>query len=193
MVDPLTKLLKHHPGIRYDISSSSFESIVQQLRSGSIDVALEFDAAFSDWSDIHREPAGVLSVTLFVRKGHPLLQGDLISMADLANYDFLAPSDSRPYGDIVRHIYEDQNVEWQTRVHKVDYFPLVRRFVATSNAIGIATLAYSQTEDFRARFDRVPGVDPWPLAPVCCARRARWEPKPAVRAFIATMTRSTVA
>ena len=187
LVEPLAELLKQHPGIRLEINSSSFESIVQQLRSGSLDVAFGFDAAFREWSDISCEPMGKLSVTLFVRKGHPILQAGSISVASLADYDFVSPSDSRPYGEVIRDIYQTRGIEWSERVHKVDYFPLVRRLVATSNAIGFTTLAYAGTEDFRNRFEPLRGIASWPLTPVCCARRARWEPKPAVRAFIAAI------
>ena len=190
IVDPLTELVKQHPGIRYDINSASFETIVQQLRSGAVDVAFGFDAAFGEWSDIRREPAGFLSTILFVRKGHPLLRRDPIAIAELAGYDFVAPSESRPYGEIIRQIYQDQGIEWQEHIHKVDYFPLVKRLVASSDAIGIATLAYAATGNFRTRFVPLHGLDPWPLTPVCCARRARWEPKPSVRAFIAKMRQS---
>ena len=188
VVEPLAELLKKHPGIRYDISSSNFESIVQQLRSGGIDIALGFDAAFGEWPDLRREPVGDLNTTLFVRKRHPLLQAATISTADLANYDFISPSDSRPYGEIIRDIYQSQGVEWRVRVHKADYFPMVRRLVATTDAIGVATLAYAATEGFQSRFERLHEIALWPASPLCCARRARWDPKPAVRAFI-TMIR----
>jgi len=187
LLDPLTELLRRHPGIRYDITSATFETVVQLLRTGGVDVALGFDAAFGEWSDLHREPMGGLEVELFVRKGHPLLHKATVRVADLADYDFVAPSDSRPYGDSIRDIYLSRNVRWEDRIHRVDYFPLVRRLVATSDAIGIATRIHSQTANFRARFEPLSGVDLWPPSPLCCARRARWEPKPAVRAFIAAI------
>ena len=111
IVDPLTELLKQHRGIRYTINNASFETIVQQLRSGAVDVAFGFDAAFGEWSDIRREPAGFLNTILFVRKGHPLLRRDQITIAELAEYDFVTPSESRPYGEIIRQIYQEQGVE----------------------------------------------------------------------------------
>jgi DNA-binding transcriptional LysR family regulator len=190
LVEPLATLLRRHPGIRYDITSSTFEAVVQQLRSGTIDVAIGFDAAFSEWSDFRREPMGELKVALFVRKGHALLELENPTLADLAQFDFVSPSDSRPYGQVIRSLYEDHDVDWQLRLHKADYFPIVRSLVAASDAIGVVALPYADSEQFGTKFGWLTGIDPWPTAPLCCAVRARWEPKPAVRAFISTIQQS---
>ena len=190
LIEPMTKLLKQHPDVRYDISSSNFETIVQLVRTGGIDVAVGFDAAFSEWSDLRREPMGELDSTLFVRKGHPLLEKKQLSLQDLACYDFVSPTDSRPYGEVIRNFYETQSIDWQLRLHKVDYFPIAKRLVAISDAIGVAVKSYADSDEFRAKFAPLPGLDPWPPSPLCCAVRERWEPKPAVRAFIGTIKRS---
>lgn len=190
LVEPLAELLKRYPDIRYDINSSSFEKIVQQLRSGSIDVAVGYDAAFSEWSDLRREPMGSLKSNLFVRHGHPILDKPSPTLADLALYNFVSPTDSRPYGQVIRDIYQSQNVDWQDRLHMADYFPIVKRLVLTSDAIGVAATSYTDTDDFKRNFVSLERLTPFTPSPLCCAVRARWEPKPAVRAFISTIKAS---
>lgn len=189
LVQPLVELLGKHGGIRYDISSSSFETIVQHLRSGALDVAIGYDAAFSEWSDLRREPMGSLDVALFVRKGHPLLEKERITKKDLADFDLVSPSESRPYGEIIRDIYESQGIDWHTKVHRADFFPIVRRIVEKSDAIGIVTASYASTPSFRSHFSLLSGIDLFPVAPLCCAVRVRWEPKAATRAFISIVKR----
>lgn len=190
LIEPLVDLLCRHPTVRYDLSTSSFESVVQQLRSGGIDVAVGFQAAFSPWPDLRCIPMGELQTTLFVRKGHPLLEESSLSIENLADFDFVAPSESRPYGEIVRNFYECRGIDWQLRVHHTDYFPIARRIVAMSDAISVTSLTYVKSEDFKAHFATLTGLNPWPSAPLCCAVRARWEPKPAVRAFISMVRKS---
>lgn len=190
LIEPLADLLRRHPTIRYDVSSSSFESVVQQLRSGSIDVAVGFQAAFSQWPDLRCISMGELQTALFVRKGHPLLEETSISIENLADFDFVAPSESRPYGEIVRNFYESRDIDWQLRVHHTDYFPIARRIVAMSDAISVTSLAYAQSEEFKAHFAMLTGLNPWPSSPLCCAVRVRWEPKPAARAFISIVRKS---
>uniref|UniRef100_B0T3Q5 Transcriptional regulator, LysR family n=1 Tax=Caulobacter sp. (strain K31) TaxID=366602 RepID=B0T3Q5_CAUSK len=184
LIEPLNVLLHRHPGIKFDINGSTFERTVQLLRAGALDVALGFDAAFSEWADIRREPIAAVTSMLFVRRDHPILERTSLTLKDLAHFDFVSPSDGRPYGAVIRKIYEDEGVEWRRRVHTVDFFPLVRHIVARSNAIGVVAAPYVRTAGFQARFVALKDIDMLPPSPMCCAIRKRWEPKPAVRAFI---------
>jgi DNA-binding transcriptional LysR family regulator len=187
LIEPLARLLSRHPNIRLEISGSSFERMVPLLRNGAIDVAVGLDAAFSEWPDLRREPMSVLEATLFVRRGHPVLEGGPATLADLAAYEFVSPSDSRPYAAIIRRIYESQGVDWQSRVHIIDYFPIVRRIVAGSNAIGVVAFPHAASRAFQRSFALLEHLSPFESARLCCAVRARWSPQPAVRAFIAAM------
>jgi len=191
LIAPLASLLTRHPNIRFEVSGSSFERMVQLLRNGAVDVAVGLDAAFSDWPDLRREPMAELETALFVRKGHPALGGVPATLADLAEYDFVSPSDSRPFGAIVRRIYESQGVEWRTRLHIIDYFPIVRRIVASSNAIGVVSLSHAGSLSFQRDFAVLEHIVAFEPARMCCALRARWEAKPAVRAFIGAVQSDT--
>lgn len=187
LIDPLADLLVRHPSIRFELSGSSFERMIQQLRNGTVDVAIGFEAAFSEWPDIRRSSVPALKSKLFVRHGHPILAHGSSSLAELAKYTFVSPSDSRPYGAIIKGFYESQGIDWRTRLHIIDYFPVVRRIVASSDAIGVGALSYVKSPSFSREFATLNRLDPFPPAPLCCAIRARWEPKPAVRALISAM------
>lgn len=190
LIEPLARLLKKYPSIKLDVSGGVFERMVQQLRNGAIDVAVGFEAAFADWPDLRRhripnEEGGVL----FVRRGHPILKERRPSAKALAKYDFVSPSDSRPYGAVVRAIYEDQGIDWRKRVHVIDFFPLVRKIVAATDAIGVMVLSTAdQPAAFKDEFVTLASITTFAEpAPMCCALRARWEPRPAVKAFMATL------
>lgn len=184
LMEPVANLLSRHPDIRFEISGSSFERMVQLLRNGAVDVAVGFDAAFQEWPDIRREPMAELKTTLFVRRDHPVLSKGPATLIELAEFDFVSPSDSRPYGAVIRDIYESQGIKWRKRLHVIDYFPIVRRIVASSDAIGVVSLAHAASPSFKEQFATLDHLDVFPPAPLCCAVRARWGPRPAVRAFI---------
>jgi DNA-binding transcriptional LysR family regulator len=190
LTDPLVHLLSRHPSVRLDVTGATFERVVQQLRNGGLDVAVGFEAAFAEWPDLKRiSIAGSDNAVLFVRKGHPLLQVSDITPEVLSKYNFVSPSDSRPYGSMIRSIYEDQGVDWRNRVHIVDFFPMVRKVVLTTDAIGVVSPYFArESANFREHFVTLDTVnvftDP---APMCCAIRARWETRPAVRAFISIL------
>lgn len=191
LIEPLTRLLKKHPSIRLDVSGSTFERGVQQLRSGSIDVAVGFEAAFADWPDLrrHKVGSGGFEGALFVRHGHPLTNVKRPSLKTLASFDFVSPSDSRPYGAVIRALYEDNDIDWRKRVHVVDFFPLVKRIVATTDAVGVMMAGFAdRSPSFASQFQMLDTINPLSdSSPICCAVRARWEPRPAARAFLSIM------
>lgn len=182
LVEPLATLIGRHPNIRLHIIGGSYDSIVQQLRVGAIDVALGYEAAFKEQPDFRCDPMAPISATFFVRKGHPILDCEEVTKAEIAKYDLISPSGSSPYSLAWRQIYEDSGVDVHDRLHIVDYFPIVARLVRNTNAISLTSLHYVNTSIFKRHFAAVPVT----LAPssLCCATRLRWSPRPAVRAFI---------
>ena len=111
--EPLAALLHRHPKVIFDILGASFERVVQLLRNGGVDVAIGFEDAFAEWSDIKRTSIAAMHAVLFARKGHPILKRRTVSKSHFAKYDFVAPSDSRPYGSVIRELYEGEGVSWQ--------------------------------------------------------------------------------
>ncbi len=183
---PLATLLARHGAIRFELVASTFERVVQLLRTGGVDVAVGFEEAFAELSEVKHERFATLQSVFFVRKDHPILGLGEIARAELAKYNFVVPSDSRPYGSIIRSLFEDSGL-WQRHLHIIDNFPIVRRIVATSDAIGVTTRAYSVSAEFGEHFSAVHGHNPLPHAELSCALRSRWEPTPAVRAFVRMM------
>jgi len=184
LVEPLSTLMARHPTIRLDITGGSFDKIVQQLRSSSIDIAMGYDAAFETQPDFRRDALPPLRTTFFVRQGHPILDLQEVTMADIARYDLISPSGSPPYDLVWHKFYEEAGAEAHGRLHIVDYFPIVARLVRNSDAISLAALEYTQTRYFKSRFACLPHQHLLPPSPMCCATRSRWSLRPAARAFI---------
>ena len=183
LIRPIGQFLDRHPHISFEVTGASFERMVQQLRSGTVDVVLGFDDAFREWSDIRRSVTGQLRTCLFVRHGHPILSSDNVTIEELSAYNFVSPSDSRPYGSIIQQIAESKR---SASLNVIDYFPIVQEIVSVSDAIGVVALDYSSSSNFKRRFATL-ASDLFPPAPMCCATRTRWEPSMAVRAFINTV------
>jgi DNA-binding transcriptional LysR family regulator len=183
LVEPLTSLRERHPGIRLKVSTASQERITQQLRNRSIDVALGFEKDFNDLQDFVRHPVGTLKPVMFVRREHPLLLKQTISLDDLAQYELVCPSNSPLYSAVISEIYESRGLSSQNFVHVIDYCPLVRRLVTTSDAIGLvgmSSIPRNLGDDF-VILDKLTLFDPQTL---CLAVRADRQLASAVRSFI---------
>jgi DNA-binding transcriptional LysR family regulator len=185
LAEPITKLIRRHPSIRFDLSGSSFERMAQNLRSGTVDVVVGFDDAFKEFPEFRRERLGTSRTVMFARKDHPILKLASPTAKDVAQYEFVSPSESRPFGTQIRDYYESQGIDAQNRIHTIDFFPIVMRIVANSNALSWTAERYAERPSFSKRFSIVPvRRKSMSLAHLCCSVRARWEIKPAARAFI---------
>ncbi len=184
LIKPISTVIRRHAQVRFDVSSSSFERMAQQLRNGAVDIAVGFEVAFAEQPDFKREQLAPLRTAYFVRAGHPLAGKAAVDHGSLAMFEFVVPSVSQPYAADIRVIFESQGLEAASRIHTVDYFPLVERLVSNSDAIGVVSLGYAASPAFATRYALIDLVQPIPPSPLCCARRARWDPPPPVRAFI---------
>jgi DNA-binding transcriptional LysR family regulator len=184
LIDPLMMLVNRYPKIRLHIIGGTYDRIVQQLRSGSIDVAFGYDAAFREQPDFQRHPAPAIQSTLFVRKGHPILECEKVTLEEMAKYDLISPSGSSPYNAVWRAIYEESDVAVHERIHVIDCFPLITRMVRSSDVLGITSTHYTHTSIFKRHFEAVHAPHLFGAAPLCCATRLRWKPRTAVRAFM---------
>ncbi len=186
LAEPLVDLLQRHPAVRIEVVGSSLERLVQLLRSGGVDVAVGFEEAFSEWSDIKTEHVSSMRTLLFVRKSHPILARRAVTAADLTSFDCVLPS-SRPFGNVLRELYEAQGVSWQRHLHIIDNLHVAMRLVATSDAFALTSEDVAQSAIFARTFEQVPVESLFPFFPLCCAVRSRWElPRP-VTAFLQTM------
>jgi len=187
LLDPLAALARKHPAVRFDTVFGASERGVQLLSRGEIDIAIGMEPAFAPWDQVQCAPAGVLETIPFVRRGHPLLDLPGLSLEELAAYAFVSPSSSEPYSSMIRDIYESRGLNASEHIHFVDYFPLVKRLVAATDAVGGVARSKATRPAFLERFavlENLPVFDP---IMVCCAVRKHAPPKAGASALIRLM------
>lgn len=185
LTEPLIALIRRHPAVRIETLVGNSERGIQLLSRGDIDVAFGLEAAFGAWSQFRCETIALAEIVPFVRKDHPILKHQPIGEDMLIGYDFVVPSSSsEPYTSIILQMFERHGLRPGDRLHMTDYFPLVCRIVASSDAIGLVAREFARTAWFRGRFTVLPGVKVLEPLVMCYAVRTRWPVKPAVRALI---------
>jgi DNA-binding transcriptional LysR family regulator len=184
IVKPIAELKRRYPQVQLDVSSSGFERMMHRLRNGSVDVVLGLERLFKEQTDFNREPLAALEAVFFTRRGHPLERQKRVPSSALAAFDIVFPSEIPRYTQSIREIFGGVGVSPPTRLHAIDYFPLVRALVSQSDAIGVVSASYAHSAAFQANFAVVDAVEPPPPGDLCCAVRTRWEVSPVVKAFI---------
>lgn len=97
------------------------------------------------------------------------------------------PSDSRPFGNTVRALFEKHDVSWQRHLHITDHQMIARRVVAASDAFGLTSEEVTMSDGFGDNLAALPAVGLFKPFHLCCATRARWELSKPVLAFLRAM------
>ena len=187
LAEPLSELLSRHPSMRFQVIGSSIERLVQQVRSGGVDVAIGLEEAFVEWTDIKREPIGEVRGVLFVRKGHPLTHKESVTPSELTAYDCVLPTDARPIGSILRDLFEAKGEPWQRHLHVTDNLAIAMRLVATSDAFALTSEDVADSANFIKLIEKITGDPCLTTFQLCCATRSRWELAAPVKAFVRRM------
>lgn len=177
----LTELVRRHPNSRVEVHTGTSERGLQLLNRGDVDAAFGMVGAFGSWKDVECTPLANLRTHCFVRRGHPMLDQPEVTLDDIVHYGMICPSVSAPYLDIAREIYESRGEDPASNIHIVDYFPLVRRIVAHSDAIGIIADSAPRAALNERDFAILEQPIVFPTLELGLAVRAKWPVKPAVK------------
>ena len=177
----LTELVRRHPNVRIEVNTGTSERGLQLLNRGDVDAAFGMVGAFGSWKEVECTPIARLDTHCFVRHDHPMLDAPMVKLGDIVQFPMICPSVSAPYLDIAREIYESRGEDPANKIHIIDYFPLVRRIVSHSDAIGIVadSVARAALSERDFAILREPVV--FPTLDLGLAVRAKWPVKPAIK------------
>ncbi len=193
LTGPLIAMLRRHPASRLEIVSGNSERGAHLLGRGDIDVAFGLEAAFTLYPQFRCRRIATIDILPFVRLDHPIISQAPLPRDLLFSFDFVVPSSSEPYTSTIQELYERAGRIPADHLHMTDNFHLIRRIVASSDAIGLIAREFTSTSWFCERFHPLPAPELFPPLTLCSAVRSRWPVKPAARALIANVQRSWTA
>lgn len=153
MVDMLGEWAKAKHAVIIEIRGGSIEQVVRDLRRGDLDIIFGSTIALANWKELSLESIPSLEIEIFVRKGHPLANKPLVTRKDISQFDFVSPTNIEPIASLIRDIYEKNGQASGKRMHVIDYFPSVRRFVLATDCPSFVVKGYANTPHFRSEFD----------------------------------------
>ncbi len=186
LAKPLEVLVQRHPRLMVDITTGPKERGVQLLDQGDIDVAIGLESTFADKVRFRLESIATIAASIFVRRGHPLLQVRTPGAADIAQYNMVLSGqlwDLSVY-PMLAQIYGRAG---PARFHKIENFSLQCKVIENTDAMGFVDHAITQTDYFQSRFAVLEGFEGVTNARIVCAVREQWTPKAAVNALIAIL------
>ncbi|WP_140951636.1 LysR family transcriptional regulator [Cupriavidus pinatubonensis] len=188
LAKPLEVLVQRHPRLLLDITSGTKERGVQLLDQGDVDVAIGLESAFGDKARFKLEYIATISASIFVRRGHPLLELEAPVASDIARYDMVLPGqlwDLSLY-PILSQIYGQAEA---VRFHRIENFSLQCKVIENTDAMGFVDQAITRTDYFQSRFAVLQGLETATTAGIVCAVREQWTPKAGVGALVDILQR----
>lgn len=183
----LTELVRRYPTVRLHVFSGTVERGLKLLTRGDIDIACGLEEAFKRWSDVSCTKVGDVEMQCFVRRRHPLLSREGITLDDKLEFGFVSPSMSAPYADTVQAVYRSRSLDAASSMHIVDFFPLAKSIVARSNAIGLIATTMPRGDNFDEEFVVIDDPLDIPQFSVGLAVRTNWPVKPAAKELISLL------
>lgn len=179
----VAKLLRMRPEISITMAGLSFERGLRLIRNGDLDLLLAPAADLAREKEMLIVPAGKLSLHLFCRRDHPVLQLPQIDFDAVRAYKLVAPDLLGSYAKRLARLLVEGNLNPHRRMHVIQHFSIAAEVVASTDLIGIVSGVYAGTATFRRRFALLDLdlLEPLHLGVAHLAHRL---PNPAARAFI---------
>lgn len=146
VAEPLSKLSGTHPAVRVTINQSSSEGALQQVLSGEADVALNTKRA--ETLALSSVPVFRLPRVLVTPKGHPILDGRDVSLAELALHPHVAYPQTFAARRSLDEVFEANHLKCNVVITATDADMVM---TCVSNGLGIAILTTLTTQDIDLR------------------------------------------
>lgn len=183
----INDLTEEFPKARIAISEAAYEPLLQQLRSGRIDILFGVLRQSDCVADVAEQSLFCDAYAIVVRRSHPLAsKKGKIGIDDLARYEWLAPTGAVPRRQAIEALFAGGGHTPHIAV-ETHSLPTQKALLAVSDRI---TLLTRREADFEARgglfaileFDGLV-----PRRPDGLATRSDWRPTALQRRFIELM------
>lgn len=176
LANAVNKVSAEFPMARFQVFEMQYEHLLGALRAGNIDFLYGVLRA-PDWvSDIVEEALFHDPYVIATRRGHPLLaQKPHITLADLAHYEWIMPSQGNPRRSSFDALFAESESPPQVRIetHSVT---IQKELLASSDRITLLTQRELVRDDNAKCLAQVPFKFAVQRSPDGVVRRADWVP-----------------
>jgi DNA-binding transcriptional LysR family regulator len=182
------RLVRLHPALMVDLSVADWSELIRRVASGELELAIA-DTSLAKHDDrLVVDPLPPHRMSFFCRKGHPLAGSAARTLDEMRRFPLVGTALPPRLAALATTEGKGMRANLPTGVTapeiRVDTFPLARRIVLESDAVGGAVP--SQIQDLLERGDVVllPFDVPWLTTGYGIIRLANRTPSPAATAFM---------
>jgi LysR family transcriptional regulator, regulator for genes of the gallate degradation pathway len=171
----VNELLSKRTTTKTLIYEAPYPSLLESLRSGTIDLIYGILRQSDETGDIVEETLFQDPYVIAVRRGHPLLQKSTIRKADLAEYDWIMASvgPRRRYFD---DLFRNARCRVPSTMIETVSLTTQRAILMTSDRLSLLTVSEIQAENEDKGLVALPYSLPQIVRPHGVTTRANWQP-----------------
>lgn len=179
------------PEIEIMVIDGSFDSLYRQLREADIDVmvgALRFPTPDVRQDVLFEEPLAVTA-----RVGHPCFERDALTLADLADWEWIMPLHCTPAITALRHAFACAGVPPPVPALHSNNAALTDAMLRGSDRLALTSRGQALHDERSGRVRRVPVELPGTDRPIGMAIRTLGEPSPDLAVVLDALRESAAA
>ena len=184
----LARFISLAPGVRVRVDPAGTLRVGQMLSDGEADLAVADSVAFSDYPELSGEPLRTRHGEYVCRTGHPILERDRISLADVLEFPLATPHiKAAAWERLTRGaLLETEREALAESAPQIqsESLPGLAELVANSDAIGIFTPGIVRGQLKEGTLTIVPLAEPKPNVTWWVATRDGRTPSPAAKVFM---------
>lgn len=108
--DTIVNFHQQNPLVFMQIQENSTDKLIDQLRSGEIDLAIARTEKSASFSDLEQQHLIDLSLCLAVGENHPLLQQEEVSWQEAMQYPWITPPSTSPARQKIDLVFEELQI-----------------------------------------------------------------------------------
>lgn len=175
-------LLRQRPELSLSMVGMPLERGLRLLKRGDIDVLCGPMVALQRDKEIAVEHIHSLSMELFCRKGHPILELESFSLEQMRPYKLVTSDLFKMFGKQFDEFFRYKDGNAMNQMHVINNFSIVMQTVAETDSVSVVSTNYAKSKTFMKRFEL---IETGMLKPMDfgMARLSRWLPSRAVKSF----------
>jgi DNA-binding transcriptional LysR family regulator len=182
------QLVQRHPALMVDLSVADWSELIRRVASGELELAIADTGIAKQDDRLVVESLPQHQLGFFCRSGHPLAGSAALTLEELRKYPLVGTALPPQLAALAAKDRKGMRANLPSGVTapeiRVDTFPLARRIVMQSNAVGGAVPSQIQDSVARGELVTLPLQLAWLKTNYGILRLANRTPSPAATAFM---------
>jgi DNA-binding transcriptional LysR family regulator len=183
----ITRLLRRYPDVKVRIVDGAYDSLLNALRHGQIDILFGALRMPLPSGDIVQESLFTEPLSLIVRAGHPILSSPRFDAESLSRLDWVLPPEGTPARDGFKAFFQSQAVTAPRRIIECSSLIALRALLTESDRIGLLSVEQVRYEIDAGFLKTLPAPMPNTQRPIGITVRRHWHPTSVQTDFIALL------